>query len=116
MVLGNVGVNEYIDPPFKMSKQLSGRDIYAWKPGAKKLSDEERGLIHAVLLVGAEKVQNKAFVYFIDSVDPSDPNNPSTQKIYKRSFDHFKLNLCNLGGYYSTDTSCDYAYYGNFKK
>ncbi|MEK7340149.1 MAG: hypothetical protein AABZ92_05510, partial [Verrucomicrobiota bacterium] len=110
-VVGNLGRPTYVDEPFKMSQKISERDIYAWRPGATRNPD----LGHAILLVGAKKVQDKAFVYFIDSVDPSDPNDRSKQKIYMISYTNLTSNICDLHGRGQQNSPVGYAYQGTFK-
>lgn len=112
MVLGNLGTPAYIDTPFQMARKISNRDIYAWRPGAMR-SDLIAG--HAILLVGARKVQNKAFVYFIDPADPSDPFDPSKQKIYMISFANLTSNIRSLTGHKELESDAGHAYYGNFE-
>lgn len=108
---GSIGRPAYIDEPFKMSQQLSGRDIYAWKPGAKR----HKNIGHAVLLIGARKIQDKAHVYFIDPTDPSDPKDKSKQKIYMISYGNLTSNIFDLHGRPKQDSPVNYAYYGSFK-
>ncbi|HEV3270428.1 MAG TPA: hypothetical protein VGZ69_07290 [Candidatus Rhabdochlamydia sp.] len=108
---GNLGRPTYVDEPFKMSQKISERDIYAWRPGANR----NPGLGHTVLLVGAKKVQGKAFVYFIDSADPSDPNDRSKQKIYMISYTNLTSNVCDLHGRGQQNSPVGYAYHGTFK-
>lgn len=110
---GLLGKPFYIDEPFKMSQKLGERDIYAWRPGAKRHPVMIVG--HSVLLVGAKKIQDKAFVYFIDSRDASDPKDKSTQKIYMISFNNLTSNIFDLRGKMRQDSPFPYAYYGNFK-
>lgn len=112
MVLGKLGVCAYIDSPFKMSKQLAGRDIYAWQPGAKR---DVSSAGHTVLIIGAKKIQDKAFVYFIDSTDPSDPKDKSKQQIYMISLTNLTSNIYSLSGRKNSDSQSGYAYFGNFK-
>jgi len=112
-VSGFLGKITYVDAPFKMKEKLAHRDIYAWNPGAKRHSMTNIG--HSVLLVGATKVENKGFIYFIDSIDPSDPQDPSKQKMYMMSFTSFVQHLCDLHGRPKQDSHVGYAYYGNFK-
>lgn len=108
---GNLGKPTYVDEPFKMNQKISGRDIYAWHKGANRNAE----IGHAVLLIGAKKVQDKAFVYFIDSADPSDPNDRAKQKIYMISFANFAANICDLHGRKQANSPVGYAYHGSFK-
>jgi hypothetical protein len=110
---GAFGKTAYVDEPFKMNKKLVGRDIYAWKPGAERHPIAFLG--HSVLLIGAKKIEDSAFVYFIDPIDQSDPNDKSSQKIYMISFTNLTSNICDLKGVRRKDSSVPYGYYGNFK-
>ncbi|MGZ6298579.1 MAG: hypothetical protein ACXWM2_04245 [Parachlamydiaceae bacterium] len=110
---GAIGRSAYIDEPFKMSQKLAGRDIYAWRPGAKRYIIAFS--CHAVLLVGAKKIQDKTYAYFIDCIDPSDPKDKSKQKIYMVSFANLTSHICDLHGRMAQNSPVAYAYYGNFK-
>lgn len=99
---GKHGQGRYEDKPFKLQDQIGGRDIYGWKPGAKRI---DSSLQHAVVVVGARQVGDKGYVYFIDPEDPSDPASTAkdgqddiTQKIYVASIKNFCDNTCNLHG------------------
>lgn len=109
---GTLGTGAYESKPFKMSQQISGRDIYAWPPGAKRAPSSFTG--HSVLLVGAKKVDDKAYAYFIDCADPSDPKDRSQQRIYMISFTNLVTNMCDLHGRMIKDSKVGYAYHGNF--
>lgn len=112
MILGTFGCSSYIDAPFKMKEKISGRDIYAWRAHSKRT---ERVDAHSVLLVGAKKIQDKAFAFFIDSLEPSDPADKNMQKIYMISFSNLLSNIYSLTGRKETHSEIGYAYYGNFK-
>lgn len=109
---GSFGKFVYVNEPFKMSQKISERDIYAWRPKAQRHAITFSG--NSVLLIGAEKVQRKAFVYYIDSDDPSDPKNRSKQKIYKISFENLTSHICDLHGRFRDDSPVGYAYHGSF--
>lgn len=110
-IRGYFGVSQYIDPPFQLQQQVKGRDIYGWRPEAKR----REGLpVHSVLLVGAKKVQNQELVYFIDPNDPSDPQDRTLQKIYVISFKNLISNIGNVAGFITQDSPKGYGYHGNF--
>ncbi len=116
-VMGYFGKEYYKDKNdlFVMKQKYSGRDIYAWKPGAKRVESNYLG--HAVLLVGAKKVDDKAFVFFIDSQDTSNPKDKSQQKIFLISFSNLTENINDLSsirGAAKGDSPFGYAYHGNF--
>lgn len=109
---GAFGQSAYIDKPYKMTQQIAERDVYAWNPRAKRHPTTFLG--HAVLLIGAKKIQDKALVYFINSQDPSDPKDKSLQKIYAMSFTNLTSNIFDLHGRIKEDSNVGYAYHGNF--
>jgi hypothetical protein len=111
-MVGHLGKAFYKDAPFIMKQKYSGRDIYAWQAGAERIPMTY--LAHSVLLVGAKKVQEKAYVFFIDSQDCSDPNDKSQQKIYLISFSNLIENVRDLRGLTKEDSLFGYAYHGNF--
>lgn len=113
MIQGDFGMKAYIDPPVAM-KQIGERDIYAWKPGAKRYESMDG---HTVILVGAEKTQKIGLVFFIDPADPSDPKDRTQQKIYAISFKNFTSNIRDLIGFKSFEPGIGHAYHsnGNFK-
>ncbi len=112
MVLGDFGTSAYTDQPFKMSQQINSRDIYAWHPGAER---NQALAGHSVLLIGAKKIKDNAFVYFIDPSDSSDPLDQSKQKIYLISFKNFTSNIYDITGRQNPDSRSEYAYCGSFK-
>ncbi|MBA3237729.1 MAG: hypothetical protein H0T62_05175 [Parachlamydiaceae bacterium] len=111
-VAGYLGKLFYKDAPFIMKQKYSGRDVYAWRPGAERIPPTY--LAHTVLLVGAKKVEDKAYVFFIDSQDCSDPIDKSQQKIYLISLSNLTENIRDLRGFPKEDSPFGYAYYGNF--
>lgn len=112
MILGDFGPSAYIDQPFKTKEKISSRNIYAWRPGARRI---ESMAGHSILLVGAKKTHDNAYVYFIDPIDPSDPLDRDKQKIYAMSFKNLTSNICSLTGHKELNSEIGYAYHGNFK-
>lgn len=112
---GIFGHTAYVDKPFKTSQTIASREIYGWKPGAQRQELTVAG--HSVLLIGAEKVQDKAYVYFIDPIDTSNPKDISKQRIFKISFANLESSICDLHGRLTLDSpeAVGYAYHGNFK-
>ena len=110
---GAFGPPAYVEAPFKMREQIAGRDIYAWRPGAKR--HPIRLETHSVLLIGAKKTQDKALVYFIDPTDPSDPHDRSTQKIYMISFTNLTSNISDLHNRLNPESPFGYAHHGSFQ-
>ena len=69
---------------------------------------------HAILLIGAQKIGARAFVFYNDSSDPSDPRDLSKQKIYIISYDNFLSSISDLDGILReySDHTAGYAYHG----
>lgn len=110
---GAIGQTAYVDKPYKMNQKIAERDVYAWKPGAKRHTISHSA--HAVLLVGAKKIQDKSYIYFVDSKDAGDPKDKSQQKIYMISYTNLTSNICDLHGRMMQDSIVGYAYHGDFK-
>jgi hypothetical protein len=100
LAAGKFGQLFYEDPSFETNDKIEGRPIFGWKPNAKR---REGGLYnqHAVVIVAAQKINGKEYVYFIDPVDGSNPADLRTQKIYVQSYEKFRSFICandvNLG-------------------
>jgi hypothetical protein len=109
-IFGFFGPTTYLEPDFK-HHQVSGRDIFAWRPKTPR----DRSAGHSVLIVGAKKVNDKAYVYFIDPINSSDPLDRAKQKIYMNSFENITSNICDFAGHKQIDSEAEYAYYGHFK-
>ena len=113
IVFGTFGRSFYEVPPKKLEKTINNRDIYGWSKTDKKIPGTL--MIHAVLLVGAEKIKNRQLVYYIDPIDPSDPSHRETQRIYAMSYERFSSpeHLSDTAGALRTDApkSVGYALY-----
>lgn len=111
---GAFGVKFYVDDPFIMSKKISGRKIYGWKPGAKR--EPIINVVHSVLLIGAKKVKDKGYAYFIDPNDPSDPKDISKQRIFIISYENLCKSISDIGVITpDSPARIGYAYHGSFK-
>jgi len=123
---GVLGKAAYAEEPFKLNQKMGDRDIYGWRPGSKRIPlPQTTG--HAYLLVGAKKIKEQGYVYFIDPSDPSDPNDKSKQTIYVCSYRNFLDHLIDLHGRPCSQalicngnqqlvppySKAGYAYYGN---
>ncbi|MGL5626211.1 MAG: hypothetical protein ACRDDW_01670 [Candidatus Rhabdochlamydia sp.] len=123
LAMGGVfGRSTYLDAPFCLKQRIENRDVYAWKPGAKRVKTASA---HMCLIVGAKKVLDKEYIYFIDPQDSSDPDNESSQKLYLSSYKNFISRSIDLHGRaYSEEvgsqgiveapieSKAGYAYYG----
>jgi hypothetical protein len=123
LAIGGVfGRSSYLDAPFCLKQQIGNRDIYAWKPGVKRV---QTASAHMCLIVGAKKVLDKEYIYFIDPLDSSDPKDEASQKLYLSSYKNFISHSIDLHGRaYSEEvgsqgivdapmeSKAGYAYYG----
>lgn len=93
-VAGRLGSSYYHGKPHVLDEQFGKRKIYGWKPGEYKFTSH--GLIHAVVIIGAKKINYKKYVYFIDPNDPSTPGKKG--KLYKISYDRLVMSIDNTIG------------------
>jgi hypothetical protein len=78
-VSGLFGKSVYKTPPHEV-RRINKLPVYAWSPKDPPLPTKNA---HAVVLVGAEKVDGQEIVYF---TDPNDSSGPEGQKIYAMSY------------------------------
>ena len=112
MIGGIFGRGCYSDEPY-IYDQVGHRDIFAWRKTAKRFTLAGG---HAVVIVGAKKINKSEFVYFIDPMDSSDPNDKSKQKIYMITYKNLRDNISNR--FETQDVKFDhfgFAEYGNFE-
>lgn len=114
-VSGCLGVHYYKAPPQK-AEVIDSQVIYGWRP-----TDRIEGgfsASHAVILVGAKKVEEdpkKSRVYFIDPSDGSNPLKPAERRIYVMSYARLRDEIVDQLGfkyiYFSNDiNNLIYAY------
>lgn len=94
-VQGYFGQAYYKTPPAELPLKIEGRTIFGWDVEAQKLDTEER---HAIIIIGAQRVREKTYVYFVDPLDSSDPTNVATQKIYAITYDELVNSIVSLNG------------------
>lgn len=109
IVTARVGKTFYVDEPQEIAEQIQDRKVFGWKVGSQR--SEKQNTVNSTLLVGARRMAEKAYVYYIDSLDPSDPKDKSVQKIYKISFDNLRRNILPLDGVSKEHSKAGYAYY-----
>lgn len=95
-IVGSFGRPHYQEPAKNLGRSIEGRALYGWKKSDPKIEAHITG--HAILLVGAEKLGDRDFVYYIDPMDDSDPAHPENQPIYAMSYERL----------ISADTICDF--------
>jgi len=91
MVCGFFGQTYYIDKPSIRNVKIENRNIYFWKPDAKR---NEILNPHYINIVGIDKKNN--LIYYIDPLDGSDPENPEQQKIYEITYENFKSYITDI--------------------
>lgn len=93
-ISGEFGKPHYEGSPLKSQSQVEGRDIFFWRSGSFIKSIV---IAHSILIIGARKLSDKEYVYYIDSADLSDPKN--SQPIYMMSYKRMKQSACDLLGF-----------------
>ncbi|MEC7838649.1 MAG: hypothetical protein VX777_01265 [Chlamydiota bacterium] len=85
---GQLGAEFYKEAPFKLKskKTIGEHAVYGWRPG-QQISNPSAG--HVVLAIGAEKIKDKGYVYYIDPNEESDPKYPQKKKVYISSYKGF---------------------------
>lgn len=107
-IKGLFGKHIYKEAPFAMKDLIASKEIYAWPKGAPL--SEQSNSCNSVVIIGAKKVTEKGYVYFVDPQDANDPNDLSIQKIYLISFERFCNNLYDLHmEKYDPNQKSDYA-------
>lgn len=113
-VEGSFGLPHYNAPPRKLTKTVAGREIFFWDKNDPKIMGTV--LSHMVLIVGAEKNQEREFVYYIDPCDESDPAHPEKQRIFLMSYDKLiNGQICDLYGYVTNSSSRGYSFQAKVK-
>ncbi len=115
-IIGNFGSAYFNADPHPIGRKINGREIYGWNKNDPIFSRSISA--HTYLIVGAEIIHEKGFVYFINPSDPSDPQNPESQKIYVMSYDRLTSigNLNDLNGcrYFHSHEGTEYAIYRSY--
>lgn len=88
-VLANLGKGVYIDDPIPLRDKIEGRTIFGWKPNAVR---KEEG--HAIVIIGAEAINNKGYIYFLDPSSVSIDRN--SQEIFKASYERLLSSVLDL--------------------
>lgn len=98
----------YFTSPVKIGKEIEGRAVYGWRPGAPR----KKTLGHMILVVGAEKVARQQLVYLIDPNHASDPQAPEKQRLYCISYRNLCQNAADLSGYLYEQNSKHHSRFG----
>lgn len=99
---GWLGENSYQDQPFQLKDKIQGRCIFGWKPNAVRHKAPEP---HAIVIVGAEILGSKEYIYFLDPNNGSDPASLESQRIYKISYQKLLQSIHDLRGYIFYETN-----------
>lgn len=84
-VIGYFGHGFYNAEPSLSITQFGSYDTFFWPPSAR--NNERRDGLHAINIVGAELLDNKAYIYYLDPNHELSVNAPKI--IYKISFEKF---------------------------
>ncbi len=103
-------------PPQKIIEEVNPED----KPKAKK---EEPNLqkrtaviivvgvvgvaVLALLIVGAEKIGERQYVYFLDPANSSKPEDVKSQKVYVMTYERFCSSIATVSGLIPPDTDAN---------
>lgn len=93
LVGGQVGKPFYTGEPKKQRNQFCGHDVYGWD------ADENVSFPsgHAILIVGAQQIGNKGYVYFVDPNDGHSPSSPPP--LYVMPYSRLVKNISNVYGF-----------------
>lgn len=95
MVSGRFGTSYYEEKPTRR-KIIEGRDVYGWAAGSKR--KQQYRTLHAIVIVGAEKIGERQYVYFLDPANPSKPEDVKSQKVYVMTYERFCTSIATLSG------------------
>lgn len=91
LVNSGIGKSLYATPPRRLNDQIEGRTIWGWTPNSERI---EGNGSHAIVIVGAEEVNNRGYVYFLDPLTESRDLN--SQEIFKVSYSRFLSTIFDL--------------------
>jgi hypothetical protein len=91
LVLATLGKPIYITSPIPLKDKIEGRTIFGWTPNAARL---EGSGSHTIVVVGAEVVNNRGYVYFVDPDTVSSDRN--SQEIFKVSYERLLSSINDL--------------------
>lgn len=103
---GHFGFSFYKAFPHRSDNKFGSFNVYYWQPGDHHLDEENNGA-HEILVVGAEKIKDKEYIYYID---PNDQSSKSCERrVYKMSYARFEKALFDLYGLKSIYSLADVA-------
>lgn len=88
MVHGFYGSPFYAgEEPVIFKDKVGDHALYGWKKGTPTTPD--MGIVHAIVVVGADVKEDKKLVYWINPEDCNDPKKPDSQRVFVSSFESF---------------------------
>lgn len=86
LFFATLGTSFYAASPLRLKDSIEGRPVFGWSPNAPRL---EQHAAHTIVVVGAELIGERGYVYFVDPNDATKAGQLETQKIYKVSYERF---------------------------
>lgn len=107
---GCFGRAHYLMEPKMMGRTIADRPIYFWSKSDPRNPGRVTG--HMILLVGAERVDSRELVYYLDPMDESDPHHPEKQRIYAMSYERLTASdsICDTHGFLRNDAPSSIGY------
>ncbi len=93
-VIGTFGSAFYKEPAYALGKMFGKWQVYAWKPDMHHLGKIVQ--IHAVVIIGMEKIQQQGYLYYLDPNVPITASGPNS--IFKISYERFLASLYTAYG------------------
>lgn len=94
--VGFLGSGFYDQAPKLSTQKQIKHPVYYWEPNSKIKTER---VFHAVIIVGARKMQKQEVVYFYDPSDESDPDNPNQRPLYVMSYERLCADCANLDSF-----------------
>ncbi len=95
IVGGYFGRSNYIEKASEIYLEEINKSVFSWSPNAQP-HEVVRG--QCIVLIGAQKDQDKEYVYYVDPEDGSNPNRPNQQSIYRIEYKILQKNIVNFDG------------------
>lgn len=101
LVAGGFGKSYYAVPEQKLieaTPKTLGRHVYGWKAGERqgtKLDALFQGR-HLIVIVGAQNIDGKQHVYYLDPARGSKAGDPTSQQVFVTSYETLITHICSL--------------------
>lgn len=96
VVAGCFGRLQYSVSERKLNRKVMGRELFGWNKADPRNPNPSVG--HTILLVGAETIGTRNYVYYIDPEDTSDPAHPEQQRVFCMSYERAVEGICDRYG------------------